>query len=162
MIVDERIQRLEMSVNRLIEDIERLPADVLYAAPRPGEWPVMSTLAHLAELMPYWVHQAERIASTPGLVIGREHDDPDRIGPIEQHGRDSLPSMVTRLQASLAEAVATLRALPAEAWTHAAQHPTRGAMSIQDLVDAFLVDHAEEHAAQIQATLHMLRTGAAG
>jgi hypothetical protein len=49
-----------------------------------------------------------------------------------------------------------LRGLPAEAWSSAGQHPTRGAMTIEQLVDAFLVNHAEEHAAQIEASVNSL------
>src|SRR5258708_13154398 len=62
---EERIQRLERSVNQLISEIERLPADVLYRPPSEGEWPVMSTLAHLAELRPYWALQPTRIPPPP-------------------------------------------------------------------------------------------------
>jgi len=152
----ERIQRLEQSVNRLIDDIERLPADVLYRAPSPGEWPVMSTLAHLAELLPYWAHQAQDIARQPGKPFGRTHDDPDRIGAVEQHGRDSLDVAVKRIQAGLEECVRLLRALPAEAWATAGQHPNRGSMTVEQLVDAFLVKHAEEHAVQIQTSVKSL------
>jgi uncharacterized damage-inducible protein DinB len=154
--VEERIQRLEMSVQRLLEHIEGLPADVLYGEPGPGEWPVMSTLAHLAELLPYWAHEAERIARTPGTAVGRSHDDPDRVGAVQQHGRDSLEAIVPRIRASLDEAVTALRALPADAWASAGQHPTRGPMTVEQLVDAFLLKHAEDHAAQIQATLQVV------
>jgi uncharacterized damage-inducible protein DinB len=143
-------------VNRLLEDIQRLPADVLYRAPEPGEWPVMSTLAHLAELLPYWAHQAENIARDPGAPFGRLHDDPQRIGAVEQHGRDSLDAVVPRIRASLDECVRALRALPAEAWAAAGMHPNRGSMTVEQLVDSFLVKHAEEHASQTQATLQAL------
>src|SRR5207244_13356675 len=90
----ERTQRLEASVQRLLQEIERLPADVLYREPRPGEWPVMSTLAHVSELLPYWAHQAERIARSPGVAFGRTHDDPERVGAIDQHANTrSAPSV---------------------------------------------------------------------
>jgi uncharacterized damage-inducible protein DinB len=158
--VEERITRLEASVHGLLEQIERLPAEVLYGEPAPGEWPVMSTLAHLAELLPYWAHQAERIASSPGAAFGRTHDDPQRIGAVAQHGRDSLDAIVPRIRASLSEAVTALRGLPADAWTRAGQHATRGTMTIEQLVDEFLVKHAEEHSAQIAATLHAIKRSA--
>jgi uncharacterized damage-inducible protein DinB len=150
---EERIQRLEASVQRLLQDIERLPADVLYREPGPGEWPVMSTMAHVAELLPYWAHQAERIARNPGAAFGRSHDDPDRVGAVEQHGHDEVQTIVPRIRASLTECVGTLRSLAPEAWSTTGQHPRRGPMSVEQLVDAFLVDHIEEHAAQIKATL---------
>ena len=65
MTPEERTQRLEASVQRVLQDIERLPADVVYREPRPGEWPVMSTLAHVSELLPYWAHQAEGVVERP-------------------------------------------------------------------------------------------------
>jgi uncharacterized damage-inducible protein DinB len=153
---EERIQRLERSVNQLTSEIERLPADVLYRPPSEGEWPVMSTLAHLAELLPYWAHQATGIAARPGEQFGRTHDDPDRIGAVRDHGQDSLDTAVSRIRAALAECVSLLRALPAEAWSSSGQHPNRGPMTIEQLVDAFLVNHAEEHATQIQASVKSL------
>ena len=153
---DERIQRIEQSVQRLIQEIERLPADVLYREPQPGEWPVMSTLAHLQELLPYWAHQAEGVVNAPDQPFGRTHEDPRRLGAIEAHGHDSLDAIVPRLRASLAECVATLRALPPDGWTRVGKSPTRGTMTVEEIVDAFLVRHAEEHAAQTQATLQAL------
>jgi uncharacterized damage-inducible protein DinB len=152
----ERIQRLERSVNQLISEIERLPADVLYRPPSEGEWPVMSTLAHLAELLPYWAYQATGIAARPSEPFGRTLDDPDRIGAVRDHGQDSLDTAVSRVRASLAECVRMLRALPAEAWSSTGQHASRGPMTIEQLVDAFLVEHAEEHAVQIQASVKAL------
>jgi uncharacterized damage-inducible protein DinB len=158
VIAEERIQRLERSVKQLTQQIEGLPAEVLYRAPSQGEWPVMSTLAHLAELLPYWAHQAAAIAAQPGKSFGRTHDDPDRIGAVQQHGHDSLDVAVNRIRAGLQECISVLSALPAEAWASAGQHPTRGRMTIEQLVDAFLVSHAEEHADQTQATLKTLRS----
>lgn len=143
-------------MNRLLEDIQRLPADVLYRAPQPGEWPVMSTLAHLAELLPYWAHQAEGIVRHPGEPFGRELDDPARIGAVEQHGRDSLDAIVPRIRASLDESVRALRGLPADGWAAAGVHPHRGSMTVAQLVESFLVNHAEEHATQTQKTLQAL------
>jgi uncharacterized damage-inducible protein DinB len=153
---EESIRRLEQSVNRLLEDIQRLPGDVLYRAPEPGEWPVMSTLAHLAEMLPYWAHQAEVIARDPGKPFGRRHDDPDRVDAVEQHGRDSLDAIVPRIRVSLDECVRALRALPSEAWAAAGLHPTRGSMTVEQLVESFLVKHADEHASQTQRTLQAL------
>jgi uncharacterized damage-inducible protein DinB len=153
---DERIQRIEQSVQRLIQEIERLPADVLYREPRPGEWPVMSTLAHLQELLPYWAHQADGVIKAPDQPFGRTHDDPQRIGAVEEHGHDSLDAIVPRLRASLDECLTTLRSFPREGWSRVGNSPSRGTMTVEQIVDAFLVRHAEEHAAQTRATLQAL------
>jgi uncharacterized damage-inducible protein DinB len=153
---EELIQRIERSTQQLIQEIQQMPPNVLYQAPEAGEWPVMSTLAHVSELMPYWAHQAEAIAQSPGVRFGRQHDDPRRIGAVADHGQDSLDSMVPRLRAGLDECVKTLRALPAEAWTRAGQHPSRGSMTAELVISTFVADHIEEHTAQIKATLRVL------
>jgi uncharacterized damage-inducible protein DinB len=153
---EERIQRLEASVQRLLQDVERLPADVLYREPRAGEWSVMSTLAHVAEILPYWAHQAEKIAREPGAPFGRTHEDADRIAAVERHSRDALDATVARIRARLDESIKALRALPAEAWATAGQHPSRGSMSIDEIIDRFLVNHVQEHAAQVNAAVTAL------
>lgn len=155
---EERIQRLERSVNQLVQAIEGVPAEVVYRAPSAGEWPVMSTLAHVAELLPYWAHQAQGIAHQPGKPFGRTHDDTERLGAIEQHGGDSLDEAIKRIRAGLDECVRVLQALPADGWAAAGQHPSRGAMTVEQLVDAFLVSHTQEHALQTEATLATLGT----
>lgn len=150
---EEQIARLERSVRQLLEEVERLPSMVLYREPQPGEWPVMSTLAHLEELLPYWAREAAQVAATPNQALGRTHDDPRRIGAIAEHGHDTLDAIVPRIRLALTECVRTLRSIPSDAWSRTGQHPRRGQMSVADVVQDFLVNHAEEHAAQIQAAL---------
>jgi uncharacterized damage-inducible protein DinB len=157
---EERIQRIETSVQQLISVIEGLPADVLYREPQPGEWPVMSTLAHLQELLPYWAHQALGVVNDPDRPFGRTHSDPVRIGAVEEHGHDSLDAMVSRIRVSLDECLATLRSLPLEGWSCVGHSPSRGTMTVEQIVDAFLVRHVEEHAAQTQSTLSALGASA--
>jgi uncharacterized damage-inducible protein DinB len=155
--LEDRIERIERGVAALLSRLEGVPADALYQAPAVGEWPVMSTLAHVAEMLPYWAHQAEGIARVPGQPFGRLHDDPGRLGAIEQHGQDAAEVVRDGLQASLAEAVQTLRELPAAALTLSGQHPRRGSMQVDELIDAFMVEHIEEHVQQIDAALSALR-----
>jgi uncharacterized damage-inducible protein DinB len=154
----EQISRIQATVQQLLGEIERLPAEVLYREPTPGEWPVMSTLAHLAELLPYWAHQAAEVAASPGRPFGRTHDDPGRLGAIEQHGHDAMDAIVPRMRQALAECLDTLRAIPEAGWQAVGHHPTRGPMSVEQLVQTFLASHAREHAAQIQETLRALQS----
>jgi len=108
---EEHIQRLERSVNQLIQEIERLPADVLYRPPSEGEWPVMSTLAHLAELLPYVLSRScsdprdrtlerEELAHLRVLEGGA---DLPRVGRMRrQAAHEPIPTRPSRLAALLA------------------------------------------------------------
>jgi uncharacterized damage-inducible protein DinB len=159
---EERARRLEETVRRLLRRVERLGADDLYREPGPGEWSAMQVMAHMAEAMPYWARQARLVASRPdhGQPFGRTAEDPDRIAAVEQHAHDALEEMLARLRSGLAQAVATLRAIPLEGWTRVGRHAHRGEMTVEQLVARFLVSHMEEHAQQVEAAL-ALSTGPA-
>ncbi len=158
---EQHIKRLEASVHSLIETVQGLPEELLYRAPNPGEWPVMSTLAHVVELMPYWSRQARAVAARErnGEPFGRTHDDPDRIGAVEQHGRDSLASALERIRGALGETVRTLRDIPAEGWSRTGRHANRGEMSVEAMIDQFLVSHVEEHLGQAREAIRAAQSG---
>jgi len=153
---EDRIARIERGIDSLIARLEGLPDQALYAPPAAGEWPVMSTLAHVVEMLPYWAHQCEQLARVPGAPFGRGHDDPGRLGAIADHGSDAADVVRAALRTSLAEAVAALRGLPGEAWDAVGVHPRRGQMTVREVIDAFMVDHVEEHGAQVDAALSVL------
>ena len=156
---DDLIPSLERTVNDLLAEVGQLPVDVLYREPMAGEWPVMSILAHLAELLPFWAREAADLAREPGKAVGRALDDPRRVGAIEQHGHDSIADILPRIRAGLGECESTLRTIPSDAWHVVGQHPTRGPMSVEQLVQAFVANHAAEHARQIRETLQTLGAG---
>ena len=155
----DRTSRIQTAVQQLTQTAEALPDKVLYAEPEPNEWPVMSILAHVVELMPYWAKQALEVSrrSQNGQPFGRTHDDPDRIGAVQQHGRDSLDSMLPRVQAACSEAVDLLAQIPPDGWARTARHANRGDMTVEQIVDQFLVTHVEDHLAQARAAISALQ-----
>jgi len=159
---EELVTRVEGTVEELLGEMERLPADVLYREPTQGEWPVMSTLAHLAELMPFWAREGAALAASPGKQVGRALDDPRRVEPIEQHEHDSLDAMIARVRAALAECVATLRAIPSEGWEVRGTHPRHPSISVYALIETYVCNHAAEHAKQIRTTLRTLEAALGG
>jgi uncharacterized damage-inducible protein DinB len=156
---DDRVSRIETAVQQLVDTAEALPPQVLYAEPEPNEWPVMSILAHVVELMPYWARQALEVSgrAQDSQPFGRTHDDPDRIGAVQQHGRDSLDSMLPQVRAACTDAVDLLRQIPDDRWTRTARHANRGDMSVEQIVDQFLVTHVEEHLSQARAAIAALQ-----
>ena len=151
----DRISRIETAVQELVDTAQALPDQVLYAEPEPSEWPVMSILAHVVELMPYWAKQALEVSrrSADSQPFGRTHDDPDRIGAVQQHGRDSLDGMLPRVRAACTEAVDLLRQIPPDGWARTARHANRGDMSVEQIVEQFLVSHVEDHLSQAREAI---------
>jgi hypothetical protein len=153
--VEQRTQRLQAAVEGVLRRVEGLGEAQLYRRPGDGEWTVMENLAHLAELMPYWSQQAREVAARAenNQPFGRTHEDPDRIGAVDRHANDRLDQVLPRIREGLTEAAATMRALPAEGWSKTARHQNRGEMTVTDILDQFLISHAEDHAEQIDEAL---------
>jgi uncharacterized damage-inducible protein DinB len=154
--LDDRIVRLERGVDALLHRLTGLPSEALYQSPKEGEWPVMSNLAHVVEMLPYWAHQAEHIARHPGSAFGRTVDDPGRRDGIEQHAHDAVDVIGPALRAAVDETLRTLRAIPGSGWDLSGVHPVRGPMTATQVLDALMVNHVEEHVAQIDAALSAL------
>ena len=154
--VAERLSDLQQRVAELLADVEHVPDAVLYRAPGPDAWPIMSTLAHVAEVLPYWAAQATHIVRNPGAPFGRTHEDPNRIAAVEAHAEDARSIVLGRIREGLAQAVAALEAIPAEAWARTGQHARRGTMSVEQVFDDFILGHVEEHRTQVQAALKAL------
>jgi hypothetical protein len=115
----------------------------------------MKTLVHLAEVLPYWPRQIEDVVSRErdDQPFGRTHEDPDRIAAVERHAHDRLDEVLPRLRDGLTETTTLLRNLPAAAWTRTARHARRGTLTVEEIVDQFLLDHTEEHLNQIRNLL---------
>ena len=152
---EDMARRLETAGQALLQRVEPLADEDLRRKPADGEWSVMQVLAHVAEMLPYWSRQAREIVARErdNEPFGRTQDDPGRIAAVEQHASDGLDIMLARLRSGLAEAVGTIRGLPPNAWARTGQHARRGEMTVDQIVQEFLVSHLDEHSQQIEATL---------
>lgn len=128
--------------------------------PDPGgeeRWEAGQVWAHLAEFPSYWMNQArgilaKRDSGVPEpIAFGRVKSDPDRAAAIERDRHDDPAALLRRVRESLAWVGDELRALPEDAWQARGQHPTRGEMTVQALIERFIVAHLEEHADQLDS-----------
>ena len=155
----ELVGRLQSALAGILAEADRLHPKDAYAHPAADAWSAAEILAHLVEMLPYWAEQAHAVAarSQDGEPFGRTHDDPERIAAVRDHARDDLRNLAAGVRASLDRATAVLRAIPDADWQRTGRHARRGEMSVTQVVEQFLVEHAEEHAQQLEAVLMTLR-----
>jgi hypothetical protein len=143
-----------------------LAPQVLEGAPWPlaadygtgpeASWGPGEVLAHVAEMLPYWLGEMERVVDGTGTEptsFGRIADDPLRIGII---GRDrSLPARVllSRIDAGLRDWADRLATLTDADRQRIGRHPTRGDMAAGAFLETFVVGHAEDHIRQLSDIL---------
>ena len=154
--VDALLARLADAERRLAEHADApLPSGL--TDPDPGDderWEAGQVWAHLAEFPGYWLAQAERVVALPTsepVPFGRVKTDANRIEAIERDRHTDPAALLQRVRASLAKVSDAARTLPAEAWTRRGMHPTRGEMTVESIVERFIVEHLEEHADQLDS-----------
>jgi hypothetical protein len=129
-----------------------------------AHWGPPEVLAHVAEMVPFWLGEIERILDGPAepVPFGRVAADTVRIGII---GRDrTLPprELDARIDAGVERFARRLRSLvPAEA-ARRGLHPTLGEMTVAAVAERFVVGHLEEHVRQLSEALETGRGSGPG
>lgn len=154
---DQFLERLDVVEARLAAAAAREPAPgaLTEADPSSGErWDRGQVWAHLAEFIPYWIAQTRPVISgrPSGVPVrfGRTHADPERIGAIERDRREPVTELWAATREHIAELRAFLGELSPDEWLAVGHHPTRGAMSVSQIIEDFLIGHLEQHADQLE------------
>ena len=127
----------------------------LRAAPGDAEWNVLQVLGHLIEMIPYWLHHCRALIQAEGEppAFGRTLDSPERLEGVEHGDRGNLDDLTRELREEVHAAATMIKGLTAAEREKAGIHNRRGRMTVNEVVEAFVVAHAEEHVRQIKAAL---------
>jgi hypothetical protein len=154
---DAYLARLDSVEARLAmaASTEPMPGEITAADPESGErWDRGQVWAHLSEFIPYWIQQAGPVLrgqpSGAPVPFGRTKADPERIGAIERSRRESVDMLWADTSSDIAQLGSFLASMEPDQWDIRGLHPTRGAMTVDELVEQFLVGHLEEHADQLE------------
>jgi hypothetical protein len=157
-ITDAYLARLDAVEGRLAAAAASEPprGALTGADPDSGDrWDRGQVWAHLSEFIPYWIVQAGPVLrgqpSGEPVPFGRTKADPERIGAIERDRREPVSLLWDDTSSDIAALRAFLVGVSPEQWETRGLHPTLGAMTVDELVEMFLVGHLEEHAHQLEA-----------
>jgi hypothetical protein len=131
------------------------PLSPVFGVEPEAAWGPPEVLAHLAEMLPFWLGEAERVlAGAPEPVpFGRVASDQLRIGVI---GRDrSLPpiELFGRVASGAGRWSRRLAALDDANLEKRGIHPTLGEMTVATIAERFVASHLEEHVRQLDEIL---------
>lgn len=132
------------------------PLAATFGTEPEASWGPREVLAHVAEMLPYWLGELERIVdgdgSTP-VPFGRTGEDPIRIGMIERERTLPLRVLFARIDDGLAAWETRLGTLTDGERARLGLHPRLGELVVDDLAERFVVGHAEDHVTQLQTIL---------
>lgn len=173
-VMDGLADRLDAAVAAMTELGPAIAAGEPWAltdvyGPGPeSAWGPREVLAHVSEMLPYWLGEIELIvdagvdeagvaagAEPPGF--GRLEDDPIRVQII---GRDrAFPGreLLGRIEAEGRRAASRFRAFTDAESGLMGRHVTRGNLAISDLAERLIVGHIEGHVTQLRDTVAAAR-----
>jgi hypothetical protein len=123
-----------------------------------ASWGPPELLAHVAEMVPYWLGEIERIQAAPAsadpIPFGRTSGDPTRLAIIGRDRTIPVPELQARIGSEAARVADRLRALDTDdARSRSGLHPRLGLMTTREIAERFLAGHAEEHVRQLRDIL---------
>jgi hypothetical protein len=142
------LDRLESIPKRIAQTIIGWTEADLHAKPTGDEWSAAAIFAHL---------RASDDILTPRLYAILVRDDPPlpayddrRWADVAGYAQADFQTSLTLFTLRRAELVAMLRRIAPADWQRAGLHETHGPISILQIV-THLVEHEEEHCAQLEA-----------
>jgi hypothetical protein len=141
-----------------IEAGEPWPLATAFGTEPEADWGPREVLTHVAEMLPFWLGEWERVQAGDGAApvrFGRIADDALRIGVIERDRSLPLRELFARIDTGIgrwADRLADAARDPG--WTgRVGVHPRLGELEADALVERFVVSHLEDHVAQLRTVL---------
>jgi hypothetical protein len=123
--------------------------------PRRREWVDREILAHVDEMLPYWLGEIERViaGAVEPVPFGRERTDLIRTLTVDRDRTLPVSELYARLDNSLERVLRRLLELDERQTSKRGVHKQRGVMTVRQIVDTMLADHIEDHCRQMAAAL---------
>jgi hypothetical protein len=143
---DALLARLEESMRRLTWSMMDVDEEDLNAS-EGNEWSPIEILAHVKACDDIITGRIAQTLVHPKPVL---QDFNERAwAEVAGYTLAPMDQTLMAMQRHRGEMVWQLRNLPDEAWDRTAQHETRGALALYDLVDSF-ASHEEDHVQQLE------------
>jgi len=148
-----RLERVSDEVAKLLR--EPKVASRLRVSPGESEWSAMQTLGHMTEMIPYWLHHCGVLIAATGEAptFGRTPGSPERLAGVARGAAAPPDEMLAQLRDEVRRAAGTIRSWSKAERSKRGINPGRGEMSVADVIESFIVSHAEEHLAQVERAL---------
>jgi hypothetical protein len=160
--LEDQVRRLEAATDALAALEPRIragapwPMAEVFGAEPEASWGPPELLAHVAEFIPYWLGEMERVLEAPPgqpVPFGRVQTDNVRIALIGRERSLPLRELFSRIRSDSARAAARLRELDEGDVGRTGLHPTRGELTVSDMLEPFMSGHLEGHVTQLRDIL---------
>jgi hypothetical protein len=151
----ERIAAARRSYTELAPRVmagEPWPLAEDYGTGPEASWGPREVLAHVQEMLPFWLGEMERVVDGDGseaTAFGRIADDALRLGIIDRDRSLPIRVLFARIDDGLRDWSERLATLTPGERDRVGVHPRLGEMPAAAILERFVLGHAEDHAAQL-------------
>jgi hypothetical protein len=127
-----------------------------YGTAPEAAWGPREVLAHVDEMLPYWLGELERIIDGPPpgpTPFGRTADDPVRIGLIGRERTLPVRVLFARIDIGLRDWEERMASLTPTERAEVGLHPRLGEVEVERFLERFILGHLEEHVVQLEEIL---------
>jgi DinB superfamily len=131
------------------------PASDNFGHEPEASWNPPELLAHVAEMLPYWMGQIERVLEgyPEPVPFGRVATDDDRIAAIGRERALPVGELFDRVARGAGAAADRLRELSADELDRRGTHPTLGEMTVAGVAERMFIRHLGEHEEQLRSII---------
>jgi DinB family protein len=139
---------------------EPWPLATAFGTEPEASWGPREVLAHVAEMLPYWRGELERVVegSPEPVPFGRLQDDTFRIGLIERDRNLPIALLFARIDAGLRDWADRVPILTPAERERRGLHPRLGDVPADRILQRHVLEHTEEHIGQLESTLASARS----
>lgn len=136
---------------------EPWPVSAVVGPGPESSWGPREVLAHVAEMLPFWLGEIELILDAGGggepPAFGRLEDDPMRVEIITRDRRYPARELLGRVDVEARRVARRFRALADDDAAALGRHVTRGDLSVADIAERLIVSHLEGHVTQLRESV---------
>ena len=162
-VMDDLADRLDRGIDAMLELGPQLAAGEPWpmagvVGPGPeSSWGPREVLAHVAEMLPFWLGEIELILDAGGgaepLAFGRLEDDEARVAIISRDRKFPARELLGRVEAEGRRVARRFRAFAEIEAGAVGRHVTRGDLTVRDIAERLVVGHLEGHVTQLRETV---------
>jgi hypothetical protein len=136
---------------------EPWPVSAVVGPGPESSWGPREVLAHVAEMLPFWLGEIELILDAGGggepPAFGRLEDDPMRVQIITRDRRYPARELLGRVDVEARRVARRFRALADDDAAALGRHVTRGDLSVAEIAERLIVSHLEGHVTQLRESV---------
>ena len=131
------------------------PASANFGHEPESSWNPPELLAHVAEMLTYWMGQIERILEgyPEPVPFGRVATNEERIAAIGRERTRPVGDLFDQVASGARAAAARLREIPDDQLERRGTHPTLGEMTVAAVAERMFIRHLGEHEEQLRGIL---------